>query len=90
MKYTVVYGFGCDTKWCEKYDNISDALRSAKDHSNFAFSNLIDNDPVGETSIIWSTQGPDGTGFNGHYLAELAAAEGGLVIEFEAGDRVIF
>lgn len=90
MKYTVVYGFGRDHKWNENFANIGDALRFAKDHSEYAFSELIDNKPVGKTNIIWTTTGIDGPHFEGTYLAELAAAESGLVIEFEAGDRVVF
>lgn len=90
MKYTVVYGFGSNLKWYENFGDIGEALRFAKDNANFAFSKLVDNDPPGETNTIWDTQGPDGPHFDGNYLAELAAAEGGLVIEFEAGDRVVF
>ena len=90
MKYAVTYGFGCDKNWSKYFNDFNEALNFARNQSGYCFSMLVDTEPVGETYIIWTTQGPDGTHFDGRYFAELAAAGEEVVVEFSEGDRVVF
>jgi len=85
MKYSVIYGYGCNKKWDKSFENFNEALDFAKKHANFPFSELVDNEPAVENNIIWTTQGPEGTHFEGKYFMEI-----GAIVDFSEGDRVVF